>query len=342
MRNVSLIMVTIKDIAKYTGVSPSTVSIVLRGLSEKRNISEVTTKKVLSAAKTLGYTPNMQSKLLRSNLPSLPVITLFWDSSARQHILSRFLKGLQESLINNGYNYDLQVKPYTLDHLEDSMTTRTLLGTNGIIICNASEKDMAFLEENDLSVPIVLYNRYSSKYPTVNMDDKEIGRLPAEVFLRHGKKRPAILTSPANFNGMNIRENIFRYELSEHGISDITRIVTDDSLSGGYKSVKEMILNKPLPDCVLCTSDNIAFGAIKAFHDNGINIPGQIELISIGNGSREYEEYSIPSLSVISLPMEAMADACLTRISRAITDQNVFPDKREFSSEYIARESCPF
>ncbi|MCR5657347.1 MAG: substrate-binding domain-containing protein, partial [Butyrivibrio sp.] len=86
----------------------------------------------------------------------------------------------------------------------------------------------------------------------------------------------------------------------------------------------------------------IALGAIKAFHDKGIKIPEKTELISIGNGSRDLEEYSIPSLSVVSLPMEAMADACLTRISRAITELSLVPDSREFSAEYIPRESCPY
>lgn len=335
-------MVTIKDIAKFTGVSPSTVSIVLRGLSEKRNISEATKKKVLEAAKTLGYTPNMQSKLLRSNLPNLPVITLFWDSTARQYILGRFLKGIQDSIISNGYSYDLQVKPYVVGKLEESMTARTLMGSNGIIICNASKKDIEYLENNDLSVPIVLYNRYSDKYPTVNMNDREIGKIAADTFVRHGKKSPAILTSKADFDGMKIRKEEFENILKENKITDIQKVIIDDTPQGGYKGAAKLAGSKVLPDCILCSSDNIALGALKAFHEKGIIIPAQIELISIGNGSRELEEYSTPSLSVVNLPMEAMADACLTRISRAITELSLVPDSREFSAEYIARESCPY
>lgn len=335
-------MVTIKDIAKYTELSPSTVSIVLRGLSEKRNISDATKKKVLDAARTLGYTPNMQSKLLRSNLPNLPVITLFWDSSTRQYILTRFLKGLQDSIINNGYNYDLLVKPFSIDHLEESITARTLMGSNGIIICNTSEKDMEYLENADLSVPIVLYNRDSSKYPTVTMDDEEIGSLAAQVFVRHGKKHPVILSSKANFPGMTVREKAFSKAFGLKPASGAKTFLVEDTPTGGYNGALDIIGKKPLPDCILCSSDNIAYGALKAFYDKGIKLPGQIELISIGNGNREHEEYSIPSLSVISLPMEAMADACLARITRAITDMNLTPDTRVFHAEYIARESCPF
>ncbi|MBE5842751.1 MAG: LacI family transcriptional regulator [Butyrivibrio sp.] len=335
-------MVTIKDIAKYTGLSPSTVSIVLRGLSEKRNISDATKEKVLEAAKSLGYTPNMQSKLLRSNLPNLPVITLFWDSSTRQYILTRFLKGLQDSIINNDYKYDLQVKPYSIDHLEESMTARTLMGSNGIIICNASEKDMEYLENADLSVPVVLYNRSSSKYPTVNMNDEEIGSLAANVFVRHGKKRPVIISSKANFSGMNVREDAFCKAFGPQIGAEVQKVQVEDTPLGGYNGALEIIGRKPLPDCILCSSDNIAFGVLKAFHDKGIKIPKQTELISIGNGSRDHEEFSVPSLSVVSLPMEAMADACLARITRAITEMNLNPDSREFTAEYIARESCPY
>ncbi|WP_026511357.1 LacI family DNA-binding transcriptional regulator [Butyrivibrio sp. LC3010] len=335
-------MVTIKDIAKYTSLSPSTVSIVLRGMGEKRKISEATIEKVMSAAQKMGYTPNMQSKLLRSNLKGYPVITLLWDSSIRQYNLLRFLDGLHNSILKNDYHFELQIKPYSINHLDEAITERTLLGTNGLIICNASESDIAFLENNDFNIPIVLYNRYSAKYPTITMNDKDIGRIPAEVFIRHGNKRPAILTSETNFKGMNIRENTFCSVLNEHGINDISKVIVSDTLAGGYEGGTRLAGLSSLPDCLFCTSDTLAIGALKAFHEKNISIPDHIEIISIGSGPRDLEEYSIPSLSVVSLPMEAMADACLARISSAIATFNYSPDTKEFSSEYLVRESCPY
>ncbi|WP_026496278.1 LacI family DNA-binding transcriptional regulator [Butyrivibrio sp. WCD3002] len=334
-------MVTIKDIAKYTELSPSTVSIVLRGLGKKRNISESSIKKVQEAAVKLGYTPNMQSKLLRSNLPNMPVITIFWDASARQDTLSRFLSGLQSSIIKHGYKYGLNINPYNTSHLKEAITQRTLTSSNGIIICNASENDMEYLDSNDFPIPIVLYNRYSEKYPTVNMDDNEIGVIPAEVFARHEKKHPCILGSVATFNGMHIRENVFRFKMNEFGITDIGKIEVQDSLAGGYMGALEISKKKELPDCVLCTSDNIAFGALKGFFENGIKIPEDLELISIGNGLKDHEEYAIPSLSVVGLPIEEMADACLTRVARAITEFDLTPDRQQFHVEYISRKSSP-
>ncbi len=50
---------------------------------------------------------------------------------------------------------------------------------NAAIICNASEEDLAWLEQAKPLLPIVLYNRHSEGYCTVNVDDARIGALPA-------------------------------------------------------------------------------------------------------------------------------------------------------------------
>lgn len=69
-------MVTIKDVAA-ANLSPSTVSIVLKGNGDVRKISKKTQQKVLETARALGYTPNTQAKILRGGSRSSAVITLF-------------------------------------------------------------------------------------------------------------------------------------------------------------------------------------------------------------------------------------------------------------------------
>jgi len=334
-------MITIKDVAAHAEISPSTVSIVLKGNGDARKISKETQKKVLESAKILGYTPNIQAKVLRGGADSSVYVTLFWASDIRVHILSRFLDGLQAALLKNNYPCEILIKPYKNDYLHEAMSDNVLLGCNGIILCNASEKDLAFLEQTQFYTPIVLYNRYSNQYPSVNMDDKTIGSIPARVFARHNKKRPAILKSPATFNGMNIRTNIFEYQSYESGMELPLTIMTTDSMRGGYDGAEKLIHTGHQPDCLLCTSDNIAFGALKAFYKHGIQIPSQLEIISISNGSPDQEEFSIPSLSVINLPMEEMAAECLKMVYNNIIHRDLTITSSEFKITYIPRESCP-
>ena len=226
-------MVTLKDIAQETGLSASTVSIVLKGNGNARKISQDTQEKVLSTAKRLGYKPNIQARILRGGVPTRYTITLFWASDIRIHMLSRFLNGLQNALMVNHYPCDLQIKPYDNHHLCDVLTQEAMLSCNGMIICNPSEQDMAFLEQLDCLVPVVLYNRYSEKYFTVNMDDETIGRLPAEVFARHGKTRPAILKAPATFHGMEIRTSVFESRTQAARMDPPISVLATDSMDGG-------------------------------------------------------------------------------------------------------------
>lgn len=334
-------MVTIKDLAKFLDISPSTVSIVMRGNGDARKISKATQERILEAAKKLGYTPNVQAKLLRSTVEKNSIITLFWASDLRPYALTRFLSSLQNSLIQYNYPLEIIVKPYQASMLANVMTESVLLGTNGAIICNTTEEDMLYLESTSFRIPIVLYNRYSDKYPAINMDDTRIGELPAKVFISHGKKKPALLYSKASFNGMNIRTNVFLYELYNSDIKDTVIFQVPDTCEGGYSGGVYLSELEPLPDCLLCTSDSIAYGALKAFHDYGVAVPDDIEIISVGNGSVDTEIYSVPSLSVINLPMEKMADACLQRLYRSMTKMDDTVDSISFPVSYIARESCP-
>lgn len=334
-------MVTIKDIAAFVNSSPSTVSIVLKGNGDNRKISKETQRKIVEAAQELGYRPNMQAKVLRGGISANFIITLFWASDVRIHMLSRFINGIQNTLIQEQYPCELQIKPYENNHLRDALSERLQFSSNGIIICNPSKTDMDFLENLQMNIPIVLYNRYSDKYATVNMDDQIIGLLPAQVFSKHNKKRPALLKAPATFEGMNIRTSCFIQKTVESGMFTPVCISVEDSMRGGYQGGRELCYLEALPDCLFCTSDNIALGALKAFHEQGIRIPAQIEIISVGNGNRDQEEFSIPSLSVINLPMEEMAAACLRKIYESLTTFHKTIDSTQFSIEYIARESCP-
>ncbi|MFV0467167.1 MAG: LacI family DNA-binding transcriptional regulator [Lachnospiraceae bacterium] len=331
---------TLKDVSLLAKVSMSTVSIVLRGNGDIRKISKVTQEKVYDAAQRLNYTTNIQAKALRGGMTSNAVIMLFWATDFRLQILTRFFSGLQTSILNNNYPCEIQIKPYTTDHLEESLDQRVQNTCNGIIVCNPSEKDMVFLESTQISIPTVLYNRFSNKYSTVHMDDATIGQIPAEIFAKHLKKRPAVFRAPATFENMNIRTSTFEKFSKKNGMKTPIVIDVENSMKGGFTGVEKLCSLDPFPDCLFCTSDFIALGALKALHRNNILVPDRIEVISIGNGNPDNVEYSIPSLSVIGLPIEEMAASCLEYVYLNITsfEKNAF--SKEFPVHYIARESC--
>ena len=77
-------MATIKELAAYTGLSPSTVSIVLGGKAQQRKIPESTQRRVQEAAQALGYRPNISARRLRDpEAKESMVVAVFWTEDFR-------------------------------------------------------------------------------------------------------------------------------------------------------------------------------------------------------------------------------------------------------------------
>lgn len=330
-------MPTIREIASYSGVSSSTVSIVLNGKSEERKIPEATQKKVWEAARKLNYHPNVTARRLRIKPSESFILAVFWATDFRAPMMVRFLKGLQEAIMLSDKKCEIVIHPYENNRLGKSVQALEIC--NAAIICNASGEDIKFLEEHAFSVPIVLYNRHSDKYCTVNVDDELIGAIPAKVFAGRGHSNAVIINSGSVFPGMDVRVESFINYAGKAGIK-VQQIYQENSMKGGYLAGKTISNMQPLPDCVFSVSDALAFGALRSFSQSGISVPGNIEIISVGNGDQDMDEYSVISLSVVNVPMEKMAGACLRLVFDIMFGRVAPPYSINLPIQYIARETC--
>lgn len=337
-------MAGVKDIAAMAGVSPSTVSIVVNGKSDERSISEATRARVWEAARKLDYKPNIAARRLRNRQEETAVIAVFWTTDFRASMMVRFLNGLHRSLSTADQKLELLIVPYRNDSLHEALSRRNENFFNAAIICNASQADMDFLERTSFHIPIVLYNRHSTCYDTVNIDDALLGRMAADVFLSRGHHTAGILTSPAVFKGMQMRVDSFSTRCTDGGMCVLAVQPCAHSMHGGFDAATTLMQTHPEIDCLFCASDSIAIGALKALQDIGVPIPGQMELISIGNGDLEMEEFARVPLSVVHIPMEEMAEACLKLVTERLGDfSDASPMPRRsvgMTLEYRARVSC--
>lgn len=335
-------MTTIKEIAAALGVSPSTVSIVLAGNGTARKISAQTQRRVLEEARTRGYRPSIAARSLRSGAADgqeLLTVAVFWAEDFRAGMMVRFLRGLRKGIETGSRRVRLLLYTYTNGQLCSEAALQTRSACHAAIVCNASAADQCFLESARLPLPIVLYNRYSHQYGTVNVNDYRMGQLAALALADNGCKRAAVLTSAPVYPGMERRTLGFAETCRQRGIALLGLGECDNSLSGGYHA---LISREPdsLPDGIFCGSDNIALGALRALWERRIRVPEQMRIVSIGNGDRENEEYAIPSLSVVALPMEQMASECLSLLLETVADPQKACESRELAVSYIERESC--
>ena len=337
-------MSTIKELAAHVGLSVSTVSVVLRGEAEQRKISPTTQEKIWRAAQELGYQPNISARRLRNQSEEGSLtIALFWASDFRASLMIRFLRGMQKAVLAGPRKYEIVIHPYMSGKLSEETSLNGLNTFNAAIVCNASITDMAFLESSSFRVPIVLYNRHSEKFCTVRVDDARLGSEAAEVFASRGHRCMGVLNSREQFPGLFTRVEAFLSRGKSLGMSSSFMLECDNSMPGGYEGgdrLCEDLSEGNRPDCLFCASDAMAIGVLRAFHERKVRVPEDIELISVGNGDKEQEEYSYPSLSVVHLPMERMARNCFELLQDLLDHKISPPYSIELPVEYIARESC--
>lgn len=304
-------MATIKEIAEKTGFSQSTVSIVLRNRAKERKIPERTQRIILEAARELNYRPSMAARQLRSGEGQESLrIALFWANDFRTPMMVRFLKGLRRKMEELETKINLSIIPYAAGKLNQEDLLLSQSGCHGAIICNASEEDLTFLDQAVLPVPVVLYNRESEKYNTVQMDNEEIGRLAAESLYDSDCRTVRMIASAVSFPGSGDRNAAFEEKARELGVEVLPPLFCESCRREGCSTIMRLE-RKEIPDGFFCSSDALALGVLRGLHERKIACPETVKVLTIGNGEPEEAAFSIPSLSVISLPMEEMAEECL-------------------------------
>jgi LacI family purine nucleotide synthesis repressor len=334
-------IVTVKDIAEKVGVSATTVSIVLNGKSEQRGITKATQDKIYQAMKELGYQPNLSARRLRAGDNEPSVIAFFWPADFRLSILASFLNAYSKRIREIGFNCELVVQTYENDALEKFSGSLLKNTYNAVIVGACSHKDLIQLETLPLQMPVVLINRMSSVFSTVSVDNDAIGRLAAEQFARKGSRKIAVFSSGSMFIATNQRTKAFLSACDEKGIIvQKEHIFQDDSTAdGGYRMAKKFCdLGNPA-EAVFCDSDMIAFGALKAFRENNVRIPEDLEVLSIEITSSELTSHSAPALSVIRMPTDIIGASAINLLQEKLKTHDQEPIHIEIPPELVLRES---
>ena len=337
-------MSSIKDVAEAAGVSLSTASIVANGKGKERKISEATQEKVLNAMRDLNYIPNVSAKSLRRGESQSYIVALFWNFDYRSTMMHRFLFGLQKRIIETNSNMSIVIHPYQTGNLKKEEQSFMNGEFHAAIIANANSDDLDFLRSSSFLVPVVLYNRLLEGYCSVNVDDRNIGKLAAEHLHHQGYRRPAVIHGTQNFPGATMREEGFFERMEEFGIElpENRIIYTGSSIKGGYECGK-LLLNNPvesLADCYFCSSDFIALGLLNAWAETGQDlIPKKIGVMAMGNHDPQFSKYHSPSLTVINMPIEEMAEQCCQFLIDRMFTLQYQPSVQFFDTVLYARDS---
>jgi DNA-binding LacI/PurR family transcriptional regulator len=336
--------VSAKKIAAMTGVSPSTVSMVINNKGEQFRIAAKTCERVLQAAQELGYEHVARTRRKKKDFSS-KIILAFCPLEFDRGPTFQAYAGFHRYLKDHGVFYDILLFPYEVGKLFEKVEFMSSDFTIGAVMLALGQEDSEFIENGQFDIPIVLYNRIAKGYCSVLTDDYDTGYKAMDHFIRRGHRKFGLVSPNYPSRALSLRQVGYRDKFKSSNFKqDEAQLLMpafgDDSDAGGYAAMEEILQAPTLPTALFAPSDNMISGIVRCIHEHGLKIPADIEIISYGNKNINY--IVEPSISSFAPPINDMSYNCMKILHNAIIS-GTKPDnaKLSFEAECVFRESCP-
>jgi LacI family transcriptional regulator len=277
--------VTIYDIAKALNLSASTVS---RGLRNHPAIRKETTRRILEAARTMGYQQNTFARNLRKNRSNtLGVILPRLDSSFQSSVVS----GIEKKVNQKGYNLIISQSRESVEKEKVNISTMYNSRVDGLLISLACDtRDLNHLDMFfEKGIPVVLFDRVKehSRYrcTSVVIDNKKAGYDASAHLIEQGCKR--IMYIGGNLLCYVYKERFRGYKqaLAEYGLPDDRELTFIDILNeqtGTYAMEKISSMDAP-PDGIFAANDSSAVSVMCELKQHGFHVPEDIAVVGFNN-----------------------------------------------------------
>ncbi len=289
---------SLKDLATELGVSISTVS---RALKDSPEIGTEMKKKVKDLAKKLGYRPNPFAMSLLKNAPRIIGIIV---PDIVTHYYSSITSGINEVARQNGYSTIISSSYEQYEREKECLEDLINIRVEGIIACLSQETNeySHFEALYDQNVPLVFFDRVclTDKFSSVITDNVDSATIATNHFLDTGSKRVAFIGGANSLEIVKQRKHGYLQALRERKIKIEKDLVFCKRIGydAGYEGAKTLLSLPNSPDAILCMTDSLAFGAMKAIKDNGLKIPEDVALI--GYTDEIHSNYVDPPLTAMT------------------------------------------
>jgi len=292
-------MVTVAEVARKAGVSPSTVSRVHNG---NTTVDPEMRERVQSAIKALGYRPNPLAQSLRKGRST--TVALLVGDLAQRHF-SELTLHVQTALEERGMDLMLFNQGHSDLRLDDFFRRAMTMSLRGVAIAMsdmvpASIAPMiAALQKSGTTVVSIGQDLTRWAVPSVVYDELASSRRAVEYLIARGHSRVAYI---GRLKGSAIGTERFlgyRAAMQAAGCFDPALVWDRKYRYAAGRAAVEEALDKGLSFTgIQAGSDEIAAGAMAALHDRGRKVPGDVAII--GFGDVEMGAYLRPSLTTLS------------------------------------------
>ncbi|WP_204300653.1 LacI family DNA-binding transcriptional regulator [Actinoplanes campanulatus] len=320
------------EVAKKAGVSEATVSRVLNGRS---GVSEATRTSVLTALDVLGYERPTKLRGERARLVGLVLPEL------QNPIFPALAEVVTGSLAQRGFTPALCARTIggvpESDYVEmllDHQVSGVIFAGGSYALADASHEHYRRLTERGL--PVVLVNAGVDElgFPRVSTDDA-VAVEQAYGHLRSlGHERIGMVLGP---EGHIPSRRKLAAMLQVAGAEDAAARVERSSFSMEGARVAATRLVERGVTGIICASDVLALGAIRAARRLGRSVPGDVSVVGFDDSA--FMTCTDPPLTTVRQPIETMGQAAVDLLVSQIDEAREFSDELLFEPELVVRGS---
>ena len=268
---------TIVDIAKMAGVGTTTVSRYFNG----GNLKKETYEKIKEIVDKYNYTPNTFAKALKSTDSKIIGVIV---PCLHSFVSGNTLKYLDKELKEN--NYETLIMNANFDENKQLEYIKKLarMNVDGIILLPTTMSKTYEDTIKSVDVPVVMLGQEGEYTYSVEYNDFNAARDLTNYVLASGHKKIAYLgVSEEDIAVGYYRKLGVIMTLEKYGLKPKNILITNFSMEEAYDIVKENIQKLKDDSCLICATDNLAYGAIKALEEEGLSVGENYSVAAFGD-----------------------------------------------------------
>lgn len=331
-------MATIKDVAELAKVSTATVSYVLNRTGV---VTEATRQRVLEAIAALNYQPNYAARSLRSRSRTLGLIVPALATRLADPVLAELLAGFSEGAAARGYYLLLATAG---EAQPEAQLAEQLVRTgriDGVVILDVQIEDERIRYLHEHGIPHVCADQPPEGIPSpfVTVDGRRGAISAMQHLLGLGHRRIGLIMLPSDLAASDPRYVGYVDALHAAGVEVDPELVVEagTTQNDGVAAMQALLELPTVPTAVLACSDELAFGAMHALRDAGVEVGRDVSLV--GFDDVPMAAHTHPPLTTLRYPRQAMGLHLARLLVEAVEGRHSEPDHIILDLRLMVRKS---
>lgn len=322
-----------REVAKWAGVSPATVS---RVLNKTHYISPQTEQRVLEVVRQLNYYKNVHARRLATGRSDLFGLVI---SEIANPYFPEIIRGFQAAAWDRGFDVLLFNTEYQPQRAESVMRKLFESDVRGVAVMTSSVDQSVTAELSAAGIALVFCNLGPAAKLVSNISiDYQRGIAQAiEHVVALGHRRAAVIAGPGdNRTALTIKHALVA-GLNQRKLNPFPVLDSNYHVDAGASTVQAVLSQPETPTVIFCGNDLIAMGAMNALEEAGIRVPEDISVVGIDDISFAF--LARPPLTTISVPRERLGSMAFEALDKILKLKRKRGDEYYLGTELVVRRS---